>query len=157
MIRVQVGADAGAEFDLLGLELGDEMAGSRVVVDEAAVGDVVRGDVLPLAAAGRHPERLGSLRHGEAGGIDHQQFFLDPDGALCEADGGVPGRGNQAVYMSRYPQLPHGFSTGPTVPLPLVPFRPPRRLPRLLPRCPQGAGPPSSAGDDKRKSRNCWG
>ncbi len=77
----QVGADAGAELDLLCLELGHQVPGFGVVVDEAAVGEVVRGNVLPLAAAGRHLERLGSLRHRDAGGIDHQQFFLDPDGA----------------------------------------------------------------------------
>jgi hypothetical protein len=46
----------------------------------AAAGVVLFG-VLALSAAGGHLECVRTERNGPAGGIHHEQFFLDPDSA----------------------------------------------------------------------------
>jgi hypothetical protein len=49
--------------------------------DVLAVGPVVLLDVLALTAAGGDRQGGRPERHGTTGGVDDQQFFLDPDGA----------------------------------------------------------------------------
>ena len=75
----RVAQTRGAEFDLLRLQLGHQVgAGLRRRRPPSARRAPRR---LPLAAPGGDLQRLGTQRHRPAGGVDDQQFFLDPDGA----------------------------------------------------------------------------
>ncbi len=79
----QRAAHPGAQLDLLGHELGHEVAGV-VGVGVLAIGVVVPGggvvllDGLPLAPARGHLERLGPERDRVPARVDDQQLLLDP-------------------------------------------------------------------------------
>ena len=75
----------------------------------------------------------------------------------CRTDPTLPNPVELLGMFDRYPQHPGGFSTGPSVPLPLVTSRRRPRIPRLVMRRPEGAVAWTTAGDHNSEARICWG
>jgi hypothetical protein len=73
-------ADGGAELQLLGLELWHQVRrGLLVGLIAVPLGPVVLLGVLPLAPPGGDLQGVRTEWDRTASGVDHEQFFLDPD------------------------------------------------------------------------------
>ena len=143
------------------------LAGLLVGLIAGPLGPVVLLGVLPLAPPGG--DRQGVRTEGDraASGVDHEQFFLDPDRSHVPMVASSPGRRwldppvplhrGQRLHRTVIPNIGAGFCGDLRPPLLLVTLRTRPQVPRLLSWRPEGADRPTMAGDHKFRARFCWG